>query len=394
MSEADRVAVAADHVFDGTALHGDCAVMIEGGKVAQLTGRGEVPHGIPVHDLPAGAWLAPGFIDVQVNGGGDVLFNDDPTPEKIDAIAAAHRRFGTTGLLPTLISDTRAKMRAARDAVAKAMRSNPSVLGIHFEGPFLSADRAGAHDARMLRRPDEPDVELLTRSGEGVTLVTLAPEIVPAGFVATLVRAGTKVSLGHSMASYAETRAALAEGLTGFTHLFNAMRPLASREPGPIAAALECEACWFGMIVDGVHVDPAMLRLALRGKARPTLVTDAMPPVGGRRDTFMLGGRLVTAGPTGCTRADGTLAGTALDMASAVRNSVRLLHMPLTDALRAAAAEPAAFLGLAHRLGHLAPGCRADMVALDPSDIRVLEAWVAGQTSHDGPPVYPARHQQ
>jgi len=378
MSDPARYAVAADHVFDGTSLHRDCAVVVDSGDVAQLVPRGDVPDGIPVHDVPAGAWLAPGFIDVQVNGGGDLLFNDDPTPETIDAIAAAHRRFGTTGLLPTLISDTRAKMRAARDAVDTAMRSNPSVLGIHFEGPFLSADRAGAHDPRMLHRPDERDMELLMPSGKGVTLVTLAPEIVPAGFIATLARAGTKASLGHSMASYAQTRAALAEGLTGFTHLFNAMRPLASREPGPVAAALECATCWFGMIVDGIHVDPTMLRLALRGKARPMLVTDAMPPVGGRRDTFMLGGHAVTAGHAACTRADGTLAGTTLDMASAVRNSVRLLHMPLTDALRAAAAEPAAFLGLAHRLGRLAPGCRADMVALDPSDIRVLETWIAG----------------
>ena len=378
MSEATRHAVAADHVFDGTTLHDDCAVVIEGGDVAQLMPRAEVSQSIPVHGLPAGAWLAPGFIDVQVNGGGDVLFNDQPTPAGITAIAAAHRRFGTTGLLPTLISDTREKMRAARDAVTDTMRTNPSVLGIHFEGPFLSPERPGVHDARMMRQPDARDAELLTGLPEGVVLVTLAPEVVPAGFIAALVRAGAKVSLGHSMATYGETRAAIADGLTGFTHLFNAMRPLASREPGPIAAALECENCWFGLIVDGAHVDPAILRLALRGKARALLVTDAMPPVGGRRDTFMLGGRAIKAGPTCCTREDGTLAGTVLDMATAVRNSVKLLQMPLTDALRAASAEPARFLGLAHRLGHLARGCRADMVALEPNEIRVLETWVAG----------------
>jgi N-acetylglucosamine-6-phosphate deacetylase len=381
MRELARYAVAADHVFDGATLHDDCALVIENGGIAQLAHRREIPRSIPVHDLPAGAWLAPGFIDVQVNGGGDVLFNDEPTVAGIAAIAAAHRRFGTTGLLPTLISDTPEKMRAAREAVAQAMRSNPSVLGIHFEGPFLSPERPGVHDVRMIRRPEPGDIDLLTGSRDGVALVTLAPEVVPPGFIATLARAGTKVSLGHSMATYAESRAALAEGLTGFTHLFNAMRPLASREPGPIAAALECEDCWFGMIADGVHVDPAMLRLALRGKARPMLATDAMPPVGGRRDTFMLGGHAIKAGPACCTRADGTLAGTALDMATAVRNAVRLLQMPLTEALRAASAEPARFLGLAHRLGHLAPGCRADMVALEPTEVRILESWVAGRSS-------------
>jgi N-acetylglucosamine-6-phosphate deacetylase len=385
MNEPARHAVAADHVFDGTAVHDDCAVLIDGGNVVQLVSRGDVPQNIPVQALPSGAWLAPGFIDVQVNGGGDVLFNDEPTLAGIATIAAAHRRFGTTGLLPTLISDTPEKMRVARDAVATAMKSNASVLGIHFEGPFLSLDRPGAHDPGMLRRPEARDREWLAQRRDGVTLVTLAPEVVPEGFIAGLAQAGIKVSLGHSMATYQQTRAARAEGLTGFTHLFNAMRPLASREPGPIAAALECENCWFGMIVDGVHVDPAMLRLALRGRARPMLVTDAMPPVGGRRKTFMLGGHKITAGAAGCTRDDGTLAGTALDMATAVRDSVKLLGMPLTDALRAASAEPARFLGLAHRLGHLAPGCRADMVALDPEEITVLEAWVAGCASNVTP---------
>jgi N-acetylglucosamine-6-phosphate deacetylase len=384
MNELVRYALAADHVFDGTALHEDCAVLVDGGDIVQLVRWADVPQNTAVHELPAGAWLVPGFIDVQVNGGGDVLFNDEPTPTGIAAIAAAHRRFGTTGLLPTLISDTPEKMRAARDAVAIAMKSNPSVLGIHFEGPFLSADRPGVHDPRMLRRPGARDREWVTGWRDGVTLITLAPEAVPEGFIAALAQAGIKVSLGHSMATYRQTRAALAEGLTGFTHLFNAMRPLASREPGPIAAALEWENCWFGMIVDGVHVDAAMLRLALRGRAHPMLVTDAMPPVGGRRATFVLCGCTITAGSS-CTREDGTLAGTALDMATAVRNSVRLLGMPLTEALRAATAEPARFLGLAHRLGHLAPGCRADIVALDAKDIAVLETWVAGRASNITP---------
>src|SRR5262249_42862562 len=215
MSEPARYAVAADHVFDGTTLRTNSAVVIEGADIAELAARSDIRQNIPMHDLPAGAWLAPGFIDLQVNGGRDILFNDEPTPASIAAIAAAHRRFGTTGLLPTLISDTPEKMRAARDAVDSAMKSNPSVLGIHFEGPFLSPDRPGVHDPRMLRRPDARDLALLTESRDGVALVTLAPEVVPEGFIATLVRAGIKVSLGHSMATYAQTCAALAEGLTG-----------------------------------------------------------------------------------------------------------------------------------------------------------------------------------
>jgi N-acetylglucosamine-6-phosphate deacetylase len=207
----------------------------------------------------------------------------------------------------------------------------------------------------------------------------LAPEQVPPGFVRQLASAGVRVSLGHSMATYAQTRAAMQDGMTGFTHLFNAMRPLASREPGPIAAALESSRASFGMIVDGVHVDPAMLRLALRGDAKPMVVTDAMPTVGGAHRIFSLDGEEITAKDTTCVRGDGTLAGSALDMATAVRNCVRMLDVPLERALRFASVHPASFLGLEDRLGRLAPGYRADMVAIDPKDITVMRTWIAGR---------------
>ncbi len=380
MNRSDPHAVAAGTIFDGTYLHHDCAVVIEGACIHDIVPRRELPAAMAIRTLPEGAWLAPGFIDIQVNGGGDVLFNDEPTPEGVAAIIAAHRRFGTTALLPTLISDTAAKMRAAINAVHNAASVNPSVLGIHFEGPFLSPEKPGVHDPAMIRLPSPQDTDILMTSRSGVTLITLAPERVPAGFTARLANAGVRVCLGHSMATYAQTKAALAEGLTGFTHLFNAMRPLASREPGPIAAALEAPGTWFGMIVDGEHVEPAMLRLALRGTAHPILVTDAMPPVGGNKSTFTLYGREISVRDGRCMTSEGTLAGAALDMASAVRNCVRLLHVPLTQALRFASAEPACFLGLGATLGRLASGYRADIVAFDPDDIRIHETWVAGKT--------------
>jgi N-acetylglucosamine-6-phosphate deacetylase len=210
----------------------------------------------------------------------------------------------------------------------------------------------------------------------------LAPEVVPAGFIAALVAAGVRVSLGHSMATYEETGAALAEGLTGFTHLFNAMRPLSSRDPGPIAQALESPEAWYGLIVDGVHVDPAMLRFTLRGLGHPMLVTDAMPPVGGSGSTFKLYGENIRVRDGRCVTADGTLAGTALDMASAVRNCVQLLGVSLPDALRFASAHPATFLGLEHMLGTLARGYRADLVAFDPTDMKLLATWVAGKSEN------------
>jgi N-acetylglucosamine-6-phosphate deacetylase len=375
---AEPHAITADVVFDGDAMRERHAVIIAGERIVGVTPRSHVPRSMPVDEMPEGTWLAPGFIDVQVNGGGDVLFNNEPTVEAIATIASAHRRFGTTALLPTFITDRPDKMAAAIAAVEQAAAMHPAILGIHLEGPFLSPRKPGVHDPAAIRRPELSDVELLTSLRGGVTLVTLAPEEAPAGFIAALAGAGVRVSLGHSMATYEDTRAAMAEGLTGFTHLFNAMRPLGSRDPGPVAAALETPDCFYGLIVDGEHVHPAMLNLALRGAGQSMLVTDAMPPVGGQRATFTLYGEEITVRDGRCLRADGTLAGAALDMAGAVRNCVRLLGLPLPRALRMASAAPAAFLGLSDKLGRLAPGLRADLVAFAPDDILVTATWVAG----------------
>jgi N-acetylglucosamine-6-phosphate deacetylase len=371
-------ALIADHVFDGTVVLSDMAVVIDGAQIFALVPRGELAASMPATTLPTGVWLAPGFIDVQVNGGGDVLFNDVTTVDGIRAIAAAHRQFGTTALLPTLISDSPKKMSTALAAARALIGQEPSILGIHLEGPFLSPEKPGVHALRHIRAPTRDDEAMLTAEWPGVLVVTLAPERVPDGFVGRLAATGVRICLGHSNATYLETKAAMSEGLVGFTHLFNAMRPLASREPGPIGAALESPESWFGMIVDGFHVDPVMLRLALRGGARPMLVTDAMPPVGGKQTCFNLYGDTIHSNRGRCLRQDGTLAGTNLDMATAVRNCVRLLGVPLESALRFASAHPASFLGVQRWLGYLAPGYRADFVAIDPTTIEVAGVWSAG----------------
>ncbi len=382
MNGSELHAVAAERVFDGTALRERTAVIIDGARITDVVPTADLPRTIPVHMLPTGAWLAPGFVDLQVNGGGDVLFNDQPSVQSIRTIAAAHRRCGTTSFLPTLISDSASKMRRALEAVNAAVGSEPGVVGLHLEGPYLSGEKPGVHDKRQLRPPSPDELAMLTAPRRGVLMVTLAPEVVPPGLIAKLVAAGIRVSLGHSMATYAQTRAAMAEGLIGFTHLFNAMRPLASREPGPIALALESPETWYGLIVDGVHVDPAMLRLALRGLGHPMLVSDAMPPVGGSHSHFTFYGKNIAARDGCCVTEDGTLAGTVLDMATAVKNCVRLLGVALPDALRFASAHPATFLGLGQTLGKLAPGYRADLVAFDPTDITVLATWIAGKKAN------------
>lgn len=381
MSKLKTQAVTADHVFDGTVLHDKAAVLFDGDTVACVISQADVPDGVEKKALPRGAWLAPGFIDVQVNGGGDVLFNDSPTPETIATIIGAHRKAGTTALLPTFITDAAEKMPKAIAAVQSAMASEPGVLGIHLEGPFISPNRTGVHDPQFVRKISAADLSLLAQPRKGVTLVTLAPEEAPQGAIGQLAKAGVRVSLGHSVATYEQTRAALGEGLTGFTHLFNAMPPMLAREPGPVAAALESAKTFYGLIVDGAHVDPASLRIALRGAGKPMLVTDAMPPVGGSRSSFKLYGNEIGVNDGQLRRKDGTLAGAFLTMAQAVKNCVTMLGLPLEQALRLAARNPADFLGLGNRLGQLAPGFRADMVAFEPDTLNIIETWVAGKAS-------------
>ncbi|NLW96237.1 MAG: N-acetylglucosamine-6-phosphate deacetylase [Xanthomonadaceae bacterium] len=356
------------------------AVLVEGGRIAAVAAAGD-PR---VRDADAvdleGGWLLPGFIDAQVNGGGGVLLNNTPTVEGVRAIARAHRRFGTTGLLPTLISDRVGTMREAIAAVREAIaRGVPGVLGIHLEGPYLAPARKGTHDASVFRVPDADEVALATSLGNGVTVLTLAPERVPADTIRDLVARGVIVCAGHTAADYAATRAGLDAGVRGFTHLYNAMTPIAGREPGVVGAALEDQGSWCGIIVDGVHVHPASLRVALAAKPRGKLflVTDAMPMVGAGSPSFELYGETITAVDGVVRNAAGALAGSALDMATAVRNCVRLLGLPLEEAARMAATYPARFLRIDGERGRIAPGLAADLVLLDAA-LQVRATWIGG----------------
>jgi len=361
------------------------AVLIDGDRITDV-----VPAADPrcraaqPYDL-GGGLLLPGFIDSQVNGGGGVLFNDAPTVESIRTIGHAHRRFGTTGFLPTLISADLDIVARAIAAVRGALDAGvPGVLGIHIEGPFLNVARKGVHDPAKLRELDPSALGLLTSLRGGRTLVTLAPEMTTPEIIERLVAAGVVVSAGHTNATYAEIRAALAHGLTGFTHLFNAMSPLTGREPGTVGAALDDQRSWCGIIVDGEHTDPVVLRIALRCKPhdRFMLVTDAMPSVGTDNAFFELQGRRISVNGYACFDEDGRLAGSNVDMASCVRNAVRLLGLPLTQAVRMASEVPAEFLGLAHDRGRIATGYRANLVLAD-DDLNVRETWIDGCSAAD-----------
>jgi N-acetylglucosamine-6-phosphate deacetylase len=366
-------------VFDGDRLWNGRAVVIAGGRIGAVVPEPEL--GPDIERQHVTGLLAPGFIDIQVNGGGGVLFNEQRSVAGIAAIGAAHRRFGTTGFLPTFITDTPERMREAIDAARAALQAaTPGVLGIHLEGPFLNPERKGVHRAEFMRPIADPDLATIELPINGRVLVTLAPERVDPAAIAHLARAGVVIAAGHTKADVATMRRAQAAGLTGMTHLFNAMPPLSSRDPGPVGAALDDRDLWCGIIVDLHHVSAVALRVALaaRGCDRMILVTDAMPSVGCEAESFdLLGARIRRV--NGALMTDsGTLAGSDLDMATGVRNIVRELGVPIRDALRMAALNPARFLRLDRELGRIAEGYRADLVLLD-ADFRVKSTWIGGQ---------------
>ncbi|MEL7105034.1 MAG: N-acetylglucosamine-6-phosphate deacetylase [Pseudomonadota bacterium] len=344
-------------VFDGTDILDDHAVVIGPDHVVGVIPARDAPHGEVV--FLNGDILCPPFVDLQVNGGGGVLFNDAPTEAGLATIAAAHRAAGTQTILPTLITDTPEVTRAAIEAVATTAVAG--IAGLHLEGPHLSPDKAGAHDRGLIRPmgPDDLDMYLDAARRVPRLLITLAPEAVAPQDIATLARAGVTVSLGHSAADYSAAMAAFDAGASMATHLFNAMGPVHHRDPGLPGAALSRADVTVGVIADGLHVHPAMLGAARRAKIGADtlfLVTDAMAPFGTGATTFSLMGRSVRVHGPRLTLEDGTLAGANADMLGAIRVLVEDAATPLRHALTMATRAPALAADLPAPAGQIAGG--------------------------------------
>lgn len=382
MSENRRVFVNGS-VFDGQQVLSDVAVVVSGGKVEAVLLNDELASCGQQFDQKIdlqGRLLAPGLIDLQVNGGGGVMLNDAPSVDSLRTMGAAHRRFGTTGFLPTLITTDFEVMERAIAAVNQAIAEGvPGVLGIHLEGPFLSPGKRGIHDANKFRPLDKAAFDLITSMKGGRTLVTIAPELSDADMIGRLNEAGVLVFAGHSSASYQQTRDALAAGVRGFTHLFNAMTAFESREPGMVGAALEDRESWFGIIADGQHVHPAAFAVAVAAKRRgyAVLVTDAMATVGSDQPSFTFDGMEVSVKDGSCRTPSGDLAGSHLDMITAVHNAIRFTGMDKLEALRMASTYAAAAIGLDDQLGYIRPGYTASFIELD-NELNLHRSWING----------------
>jgi len=381
-----KYAICGATVFDGEDFLTDSCVIVDGDIISEILPINSLPQGMAQIQLTGGI-LAPGFIDTQVNGGGGVMLNIEPSKEGVDTITAAHRNTGTTSMLPTLISDTPENQKACVQAVQAASDGgNLSVLGVHIEGPFFELKKRGAHKASMIREPQAQDIAWLCSLSLPSIVVTLAPEHTQAGQIRQLCQAGIHVCAGHTNADYQQIQAAIGEGLRGFTHLFNAMSPFTSRQPGTVGAALESDTTWLGIIADGHHVHPASIRIAYLAKApgKIMLVTDAMPTVGDDKPFFEMYGERIEEQDGRLINAEGVLAGSAIGMIDAVRIATEKAGIPLKESLRMAALFPAEFLQRDRELGRISPGFRADLVHFDAS-YTVRNTWVAGrQQSHNG----------
>lgn len=379
-NNGDAIAIAAPTLFDGEQFLQDHCVILRGGSIEQVLPRAECPAGLVVEQLDEGT-LAPGFIDLQVNGGGDVMLHNAPCLETVQTIQLAHRALGTTSIMPTVLSDTAEIQQAAVNAVAQArQQGNAGIAGIHIEGPYFSVAKHGAHQEDRIRSPQPADIAWLCALQPLPVMVTLAPEVVPAEYIEQLAASGILVCAGHTSASYADIASAAQRGLQGVTHLFNAMSPLTSRQPGAVGAALDMDDLWAGIIADGHHVHPASIRLAQAAKPRGrlVLVSDAMATVGGRQDSFELYGETIFEQDGRLVNAAGALAGSAIGMIDAVRYCHREVGIALAECLRMASLYPADILNRASTLGRIAAGHRADLVHFD-YNLSVRGTWLAGQ---------------
>ncbi len=370
-------------IYTGSDVLTDHAVVIENELIKKVCPISELPEGIEVRDLN-GANLSPGFIDLQLNGCGGVMLNDEITADTMQIMHKANLKSGCTSFLPTLITSSDEDMRAVITAAREYHNQfqNQS-LGLHLEGPYLNVAKKGIHSVDHIRKSDSEMIELICKNSDLVAKVTLAPELNDPEHIERLHKAGVVVSIGHTNATYAEARQGFESGITFATHLFNAMTPMVGREPGVVGAIYDTPEVYAGIIADGFHVDYANIRIAHKIKGEKlVLVTDATAPAGADMEYFIFVGKKVYYRDGKCVDENGTLGGSALTMIEAVQNTVEHAGIALDEALRMATLYPATAIGVESKLGRIKKGMVANLAVFD-RDFNVKATVVNGQYEHN-----------
>jgi N-acetylglucosamine-6-phosphate deacetylase len=370
-------------IYTGSDVLTDHAVVIENELIKKVCAISELPEGIEVRDLD-GANLSPGFIDLQLNGCGGVMLNDEITADTMQIMHKANLKSGCTSFLPTLITSSDEDMRAVITAAREYHNQyqNQS-LGLHLEGPYLNVAKKGIHSVDHIRKSDSEMIELICENSDLVAKVTLAPELNDPEHIERLRKAGVVVSIGHTNATYAEARQGFESGITFATHLFNAMTPMVGREPGVVGAIYDTPEVYAGIIADGFHVDYANIRIAHKIKGEKlVLVTDATAPAGADMEYFIFVGKKVYYRDGKCVDENGTLGGSALTMIEAVQNTVEHAGIALDEALRMATLYPATAIGVESKLGRIKKGMVANLAVFD-RDFNVKATVVNGQYEHN-----------
>lgn len=367
-------------IFTGDSLLTSHALISENGRIVEIVPAKEIPTNIDHWVDLQGNTMVPGFIDLQVNGGGGLMFNSDPSVNTIKQMLKGHQKYGTTGIMPTLITTSFEEMEKAIFAVDQAIAEKvPGILGIHLEGPFLNEAKKGVHDATKFCSINEHGFSIMTSLKGGKTIVTIAPELTNSQTIKKLHDAGLTICAGHTNASYEQIIDAIDAGLDGFTHLYNAMTPLQSRAPGVVGAAISDERTWFGIIADGHHMHPSAFKIAVKAKKTggAILVSDAMATVGSNNNSFVLDGEIIKSVDGKCVNAAGALAGSDLNMNQAVKNAVSFANISWQEAVRMASLYPAKAIGIDDTHGRLEKGYHTNFVILDLA-LNVQSTWIDG----------------
>ena len=366
-------------LFSGKEFFDNRALLIDGENIIDIINEHDIPKNFEIQKLNGGI-LSPGFIDLQVNGGGGKLFNNSPDKESLNTIIEAHQHFGTTSIMPTVISDSLNVLKKCTTTISEEIENNKSLLGVHIEGPFFNVKYRGVHQKQYINTINSDYLNLFESLKDFPVMLTLAPECISNKQLKHLKSLGFKILAGHTDASYDQLEEAIKYGLDGFTHLFNAMGQISAREPGVVGSALTFDNAAVSIIVDLHHVHPSLIQMAYKQKPQGKLffVSDSMATIHHGEPSFELYDEIVSESRGRIINSEGKLAGSSITQIDAIKNAYQSCNIPLNEALAMASRYPAEYLGVANYLGSLKSGYRADLTHFD-LDFQVQNVWVAGK---------------